>query len=200
MPLQTSYFPDYFSVDDILATQEKIPCKFIQNVPKLGKLNPATEDPDLQSGTVLEMPLWLVLEASLMRQPIVTADLPKVYKDAYLEILKADPCAVDLHKFGVYFYELGSYMKQFGQNDDIAKTLLHTFTLRFRQIMDLSDNVISDPNVIQKLDALEKSLYESGHDAKMKLFSWLKMSEIPLEAATMVTNHKKRKRVDEDLF
>ncbi|XP_044263640.1 DNA replication complex GINS protein PSF3 [Tribolium madens] len=200
MALQTSYLPNYFSVDDILATQEKIPCKFVQNILKLGKLNPATEDTDLKSGTVLELPLWLVLEITLMRQPVIAPDLPKVYKDTYLEILKADPCAVDLHKFGVYFYELGSYVKRFTQNYDIAEALLHTFTLRFRQIMDLADNFISDPIVIEKLDALEKRLYESGHDARMKLISWLKVSEIPLEAATMVTNHKKRKRVDEEFF
>lgn len=35
---EASYFPNYFSVDDILATQERIPCKFLQNVPKLGNL------------------------------------------------------------------------------------------------------------------------------------------------------------------
>lgn len=66
--------------------------------------------------------------------------------------------------------------------------------------MDLADNIISDPTVIQQLDALEKNLYKNGHDAKMKLTSWLVISEIPLEAASMVTNHKKRKRVAEDLF
>ncbi|CAH1365300.1 hypothetical protein MTP99_001580 [Tenebrio molitor] len=200
MPLQTAYCPDYYSIDDILATQERIPCKFLQDVPKLGKLNPAVEEADLKSGTNLELPVWLALELTTTRQPIIAPDLPKFYKEAYREILKADPCAVDLHKFGLYFYELGSYAKQFDPRGDVAEILLHTFTLRFRQIMDLVDNVLSDPTITQRLDALECSMFKTAHDAKLKLTSWLNVSEVPLEAAAMVVNHKKRKRVDEDVF
>ena len=36
MPLQTAYYPDYFAVDDILATQDRIPCTFLQDAVKLG--------------------------------------------------------------------------------------------------------------------------------------------------------------------
>jgi GINS complex subunit 3 len=162
--------------------------------------------------------VWLALELTTTRQPIIAPDLPKFYKEAYREILKADPCAVDLHKFGLYFYELGSYAKQFDPRGDVAEILLHvmnlhlcnasnlterilqTFTLRFRQIMDLVDNVLSDPTITQRLDALECSMFKTAHDAKLKLTSWLNVSEVPLEAAAMVVNHKKRKRVDEDVF
>ncbi|RZC35156.1 DNA replication complex GINS protein PSF3 [Asbolus verrucosus] len=200
MPLQSAYYPDYYSIDDILATQERIPCKFLQDVPKLGKLNPATEETDLKSGTNLELPIWLALDISTSRQPIISPDLPKVYKEAYREILKADPCAVDLHKFGLHFYELGSYVKKFDPRGDVADILIHTFTLRFRQIMDLTDNIISDPTVVQKLDMLERNIFKSAHDSKVKLISWLMVSEVPLEAASMVINHKKRKRVDEDII
>lgn len=28
--------PNYFAIDDILATQERTPCKFVVNVPALG--------------------------------------------------------------------------------------------------------------------------------------------------------------------
>jgi hypothetical protein len=43
-------------------------------------------------------------------------------------------------------------------------------------------------------------MFKTAHDAKLKLTSWLNVSEVPLEAAAMVVNHKKRKRVDEDVF
>lgn len=32
-----TYTPNYFSIEDILATQERTPCRFVTNVPKLGK-------------------------------------------------------------------------------------------------------------------------------------------------------------------
>lgn len=37
MPLPAAYFPNYFSVEDVLATQERMPCKFLVEVSKLGK-------------------------------------------------------------------------------------------------------------------------------------------------------------------
>lgn len=65
--------------------------------------------------------------------------------------------------------------------------------------MDLSDNTLSDPTVTQSLDMLERTLFKRGHEAREKLSSWLMVSEVPLEAASMVVNHKKRKRVDDEL-
>ncbi|XP_076267902.1 DNA replication complex GINS protein Psf3 isoform X1 [Rhynchophorus ferrugineus] len=196
----TSYQPNYFSIDDILATQERTPCKFLQNVPRMGKLNPSTDEKDLKAGTELELPLWLVLDASAGRQMIVAPELPKIYREAYREILKADATAVDLHKFNLYFYELGSYVKYFDRREDVHNILLHTFITRFRFIMDLANNADSDPTVQNRLDMLERRLFKSGHIARTKLNTWLLDSGAPLKAANMVTNHRKRKRVDDDLF
>lgn len=143
MPLSTAYFPNYFSFEDVLATQERTPCKFLVDVPKLGKvrqfvfflsihqqlssgnLNPSTVDKDLKAGTYLELPLWLSQEISLSRQPVVAPELPKIYKESYREILKADACAVDLHKFNLYFYEFGSHVKYFDKKGDVHEILLH---------------------------------------------------------------------------
>lgn len=91
----------------------------------VGKLNPSTDEKDLKAGTELELPLWLVLDASLGRQMIVAPELPKIYREAYREILKADASAVDLHKFNLYFYELGSYVKHFDRRGDVHNILLH---------------------------------------------------------------------------
>lgn len=144
MPLPAAYCPNYFSVEDVLATQERMPCKFLVNVPKLGKrmslldrlcttqtyffvgnLNPSTIDKDLKVGTSLELPIWLVQEMSTGRQPIVAPDLPKVYKQSYRDILQADACAVDLHKLNLYYYELGAHLKHFDKKGDVHEILLH---------------------------------------------------------------------------
>lgn len=71
-----------------------------------------------------------------------------------------------------------------------------TFKTRFRQLMDLADNSISDPSVQQRLDTLERRLFNDAYTARTRLNKWLVDSARPLEAATMVANHKKRKRID----
>ncbi|XP_022903698.2 DNA replication complex GINS protein PSF3 [Onthophagus taurus] len=191
------YTPNYFSIDDILATQERTPIKFTMHVPKLGStLNPSSEEADIKIGTSLELPIWLITQIATGRQALAAADLPKVYKEGYREILKADPQAVDLHKFGLYFYELGNYVKVFDNKGDVNEILMHTFTGRVRKIMDLAENVASNPSVQDTLDTLERKLFRDGHKARSKLNNWLVESGVPLEASNMVINHKKRKRVD----
>lgn len=66
--------------------------------------------------------------------------------------------------------------------------------------MDLANNANSDPTVQNRLDVLERRLFKNGHNARTKLNTWLLDSGAPLRAANMVTNHRKRKRVDDDLF
>lgn len=95
----------------------------------IGNLNPSTVDKDLKAGTNLELPTWLVQEMSSGRQPIVAPELPKIYKESYREILKADPSAVDLHKLNLYFYELGSHVKYFDRKGDVQEILLYVSSL-----------------------------------------------------------------------
>ncbi|CAH1164469.1 unnamed protein product [Phaedon cochleariae] len=200
MALHPSYAPNFYSIEDILATQERIPCKFLGNVPDMGHLNPSTLEKDLAAGTVLELPVWLVQELSLGRHSIVATELPKIYKESYREILKADACAVDLHKFNLYFYELGKHIKHFDRKGDVHDILLHTFKTRFRQIMDLADHSVSDPTVQERLETLEARLFSDAYDARTKLNAWLVESGAILEAANMVVNHKKRKRMNLDII
>ncbi|VEN52048.1 unnamed protein product [Callosobruchus maculatus] len=138
------------------------------------------------------------MEMSAGRQPIITPELPKVYRESYREILKADACAVDLHKYSLHFYEVGSYVKHFDRRGDVHDILLHTFKTRYRNLMDLADHSVSDPSVQHSLDTLEKRIFLASHAARVKLNSWLIQSGSPLEAAELVVNHKKRKRVDVD--
>ncbi|KAG5898555.1 hypothetical protein JTB14_012454 [Gonioctena quinquepunctata] len=198
MPLQTAYCPNYFSIDDILATQERSPCKFLLNVPNMGHFNPSVMEKNLSAGTSLELPIWLVRELAAGRQPVIAPELPKIFKESYREILKADASAVDLHKFSLYFYEMGAHVKHFDRKGDVHEILLHTFKSRFRQLMDLADNSISDPAVEQRLDILERRIFKDAYRARTKLNTWLVDSGAALEAANMVVNHKKRKRINMD--
>ena len=60
MELSRSYNPGYFSLDDILATQERVPCLVEKDLKDVGFLDPGSESPDLATGTKLELPFWMV--------------------------------------------------------------------------------------------------------------------------------------------
>lgn len=62
--------------------------------------------------------------------------------------------------------------------------------------MDLAENGDSDPSNLTHLDMLERGLFKDAFNARTKLNVWLVDSNVPLETATMVMNHKKRKRID----
>ncbi|XP_069702569.1 DNA replication complex GINS protein PSF3 [Periplaneta americana] len=193
-----SLTPHYFSLEDIFATQERVPCKFILPVPRLGFLDPSSESDDIVVGTSAELPFWLARAISSRRRNIVTIDIPKIYKEAYREILKADACVVDLHKFGLFFYQFGAYISRLNHRDSaaIGAILVQTFKERFRQVMDWAHNSGTDPAISQRLDSLERSLFREGHQTQAQLDAWLSQGPERITAAQMVVNHKKRKLAD----
>lgn len=95
----------------------------------LGFLDPSAADDDLKAGTNVEIPLWLAESLQSRRPPLVSVDLPKIYKDAYREILNADACTVDMHKLGQYFYELGCYVAKHDIKGEVAATLENVSTI-----------------------------------------------------------------------
>lgn len=193
-----SIIPEFYSVSNILATQEKVPCTFLQNVPKLGtELNPSSETSELASGSNLELPLWLANDLAVAgRNPVVNIDMPKIFQETYQEILKADAKAVDLHKLNMYFYEFGSEIKKFDRRNQVGYILIHAFKTRFKYLMDLAENADDNPHIVQKLENLEKKLFKECFEARHKLNNWLKESGVPIETAKTVVNHKKRKRIE----
>ena len=60
MDCKQSYCPNYFSVEDILATQERVPCQVQEDLTNLGFLDPGSDSQHLPRGTKLELPLWMV--------------------------------------------------------------------------------------------------------------------------------------------
>jgi GINS complex subunit 3 len=57
-----SYYPNYYSIDDIFVTQEKVPCIVEQDLAKLGFLDPSSSSADLKKDQEVELPLWYVLQ------------------------------------------------------------------------------------------------------------------------------------------
>lgn len=85
---KSSYYPNYFSIEDIFVTQEKVPCETEQYLHKLGKfrdccycyfhheiislfckgfLDPSSDGPDLKAHQHIELPLWYILQVQKER-------------------------------------------------------------------------------------------------------------------------------------
>lgn len=189
---------DYFDIDDIIATQGRIPSKLEAQIYNLGFLDPSSEGNDLQAGAKLELPLWLAKELCNRRRKIVTVDIPKAYKDSYREIFKADASVVDLHRLGPYFYEFGTKLLHFDfeENSQMASSMQETFIKRFRKIMDSSQNAANEDASLltSKLDHIEKQVFSAGRKGVSEFLQWEAGNTSKLTTSETVVNHKKRKR------
>ncbi|CAF0778219.1 unnamed protein product [Didymodactylos carnosus] len=182
-------YEDYFSIDDILSTQERIKCQLLVDVPKLGYLehsgSSSKSNDDQQESNVsapisaqtkLEFPYWMVYSICNSKTNFSTFELPYIFQNIQRQIFHADSTIVDLHKLSPNFYRYGKHLLQlnFDQDEkkDVAMTMLSTFQQRFRTIMDYSFHLTSssgediakytNDKFISKFDHFEKQLFAIG--------------------------------------
>lgn len=195
-PLPSS--DDFFSIDDILASQQKVPCKFELPVYRLGFLNPNSSDEHIQAGTKMELPFWLAKVLCSRRRQIVSVELPKPYRDTQRDILSADANVVDLYRLGPYYYSLGVKLLYFEllERGDLSKSLLETFLNRFRRIMDSSQNAFQEDAtpLTSKLDETERKLFQVGQRAVGEYERWERGLSHRLTTSSIMQGSRKRKR------
>lgn len=196
----------YFSLDDILASQERIPLSMKQDIPQLGFLDPQSHYQNdatvLATGTTLELPLWMAKDFKAKNR--AKLELPKTWSLSQRDIVKADPSVVDLHKLGPYFYQSGCHILKYisvGQElddeaDKIGNILVDTLTKRFRGIMDASANAEAQDTLIntESLDSIERGLYRIGQQSRRLGDAWLLRTTGKIQTAAIVLKHRKLKR------
>nr|XP_006011500.1 PREDICTED: DNA replication complex GINS protein PSF3-like [Latimeria chalumnae] len=116
----------FFSLQDLLMSQEKLPCRTELGLPRLGFLNKSAESDSIPEGLKMELPLWLAKGLFDNKRRIISVDLPKSYKEGWRTVFSADANVVDLHKMGPYYYGFGSQLLLFDslENPEIAQSLL----------------------------------------------------------------------------
>merc|ERR1712098_248615 len=198
MEHNASFCPNYFSIEDILATQERVPCQVESDLKNLGFLDPGSDNPDLARGSKMELPFWMVegLRSNQARN-YVSVDIPKTFKEVFREIMSADPLVVDLHKMGPYYYEFGRHLIKLSQTEGeaIGESISRTFMARFREILDSSQNSADTDTlkVTSKMDQLERMLYKEGQKTKQGMDAWLTRKTGLISTSAMVAHHRKRK-------
>ncbi|BES92768.1 GINS complex subunit 3 (Psf3 homolog) [Nesidiocoris tenuis] len=180
----------YFSLTDVLSSQERVPITFQVAVGYLGELDASAEGNILAAGTTLELPYWLV--TSLYQEDGVGIDLPKQYKQAWRDILAADAKVVNLQRLCKYFYEFGKLVSLIRVRDhqDIIDLLIQTLVDRHRELTNWAVHAIKQENeFFEKLDDIEQELSRRATSAELNLSNWLQSDCGQIRKAEMVQAH-----------
>ena len=146
-------YEDYFSIDDILSTQERFRCQLLVDIPKLGFLESSStlnnednsSDSSLSSNTKLELPFWMIYSICNCKTRFASLpELPLIYSRIHRQIFAADASVVDLAKQAPHFYRQGRHLLElnFEEKRQVALTLLQTYQQRFRSIMDAAFHLL----------------------------------------------------------
>lgn len=121
---------DYWSIDDILAGQERVPCKVEQPLYRLGYLG-SNDQQHLLQNTKLELPIWLAKGLCSKRRRIVSVSFSKPYKEPTRTALAADANSINLHRNGPYFFSVGVKLLSFDlpERGQLAHCLLEVIII-----------------------------------------------------------------------
>jgi len=185
--LRKGFSPSYFSLEDILASQTRVPCKTEISMANCGFLDSSQETEDLPAGSQIELPLWTAKIFSKRNRPFVSVQLPKLYSESYREVLKADPTVVDLNKMGPQYYQsalqLCALTKEEGDQmseelpEVLQKRLIamgDSYSLR-RDVKSTDDvsNQVGNMLKFQSMDPLEMRIFNDSKLASEELDNWL---------------------------
>uniref|UniRef100_A0A1A9WX47 DNA replication complex GINS protein PSF3 n=1 Tax=Glossina brevipalpis TaxID=37001 RepID=A0A1A9WX47_9MUSC len=193
-----SYYPNYYSVEDIFVTQEKVECKVNTNLLKMGFLDAGSESEDLHVGRTVNLPLWYIKELKI-NNPYFSVCVPDIYKNVHKAVCEAETTHIELGKLHPYFYEYGRYLTPYDRNHVVGKIVFETMRHRVRYLLDISKNTTQSGKPEHRLDNIENKLYDGGINTNNLYTNWLQMKSNNLAVSIMVQEYtKKRKREHSD--
>lgn len=190
----TSFATNYYSIPDILVSQEKIPCIADAPLHGMGTLDSTFDHPDVAPGEKLELPLWYAAHGNTQRSRTLKFQVPDIYKSRLKEICEADALAVDLGRMNKFFYTFGQYIVPYDRTASVAPMLYETCRARCRSLIDLSKDSSKLLKNDTKFEFIESQLYSIGCQTNDAFSKWLKGRTVLLHTPIMVSNHQKRRR------
>lgn len=193
--MHTTYYSlNYYSISDILVTQEKIPCIAETNLIGLGAYDSSFDNENVTVGQTLELPLWYAQYSKTPRSRILKFQIPDVYQKKLKDICEADALAVDLGRMNKFFFELGLYVVPYDRTASIATMLYETCRQRCRSLIDLCKDVNKELKSTKKFEFAELELYSIGCRTNELFAKWLTGTQELIHTPIMVSNHNKRRR------
>ncbi|RLN99961.1 hypothetical protein DYB28_001929 [Aphanomyces astaci] len=188
----------YYSVDELLAEEERVQCVFQTEAAGCGYMDPSTEGDDILQNTKLELPVWLA--TALAKHGTVDVLVPTCLSVRYRNVIKAGPSAANLRDMNPFFFELGKAVLPLLTNEADAQEIEGILRVafggeRYKQILDQSMNSYDEDTTefTRKLTEFEKDLYAAGVNDAQDFLRWRERKNDIIESAK-VTQIKKRKR------
>ncbi|KAL7754044.1 DNA replication protein [Sorochytrium milnesiophthora] len=164
---------DYYDVDDILAEQQKLPAVFTTTVPAMGYLEGSTQgDDDIQRGTKMELPLWLVEQLTL--QEFVDLSVPRQLSPSVRSAIRASAAHLDLFSLYPYFYRFCERYLSIAHDAELQGLLLKCFKDRLSMLLDHTQTKASDytSELLRSLDWLERDVLRQGQESAGQVRNW----------------------------
>ncbi|KAJ7047577.1 hypothetical protein C8F04DRAFT_1226573 [Mycena alexandri] len=128
---------DYFSIDAILAENQKVGCRFKTDIPDMGHLGGGGER-DITRSNTLQLPIWLVYTVVLSDWADMI--MPPAFGNKVRNALKAEPCSVRLASLvgaGGLWYGFGKTIMELYARASL--TLLNNFQLLSNSLDDKTE-------------------------------------------------------------
>lgn len=170
---------DYYDIDDILATGEKVPCIFNISVPGLGYLEGNPGKP-INEGTKVELPLWLAEQLAHLDAPDGTPFIlllePESLNVKVRNAIRTDPVALDVHSILPNYYKMAEKYCSFFSDEELSEIIKQMIKERSLEIYSYANNSSKQMNsrFMLSLDEFEKRLFKLASESNRQMKNWLK--------------------------
>lgn len=155
---------------------------------------------DLEENTELTLPIWLAKPLCIYECAFVKT--PAHYDTSFKSSLNADPNSVSLSNYP-YFYETGTHVSHLTGDEELLKTLEHSFSVRSKNIYEKSQvwGEMDHSLLTKDLSLLEKKLFYFGLESANQLKECKKRNIFKLKQSFLLADlerQKKRKRIENE--
>ncbi|KAH6915160.1 hypothetical protein BKA70DRAFT_1258171 [Coprinopsis sp. MPI-PUGE-AT-0042] len=184
---------DYFSVEAILAENQKIQCTFKQAIPNMGHLAGGSER-DIAALSKVQMPMWLAYIA--IYSDWADFNIPAPYGHKVRNALNAEATSVRLSNLvgsDGSWYAFGKMIMDMlseGQGNDISKMMANAFKKRVVELVDQAQHFAalgaggsggsssdgSTQSFRQGLDITERELFLAAQESTKRMKAWYEES------------------------
>ncbi|KAF8164961.1 GINS complex Psf3 component [Crassisporium funariophilum] len=179
---------DYFSIDAILAENQKIQCTFKHEIPGMGHLGGGTER-DIAMLSKIQIPVWLAY--TIIYSDWAEFNIPSPFGSRVRNALKAEACSVRLSNLvgaGGLWYGFGKTIMDIlsdEQANEMSEMLTKAFRDRLLEVVDQAQHFAalgqagaggSSGNTAQSfregLDATERELFSLAQESAKRTKRW----------------------------
>ncbi|KAK7470851.1 DNA replication protein [Stygiomarasmius scandens] len=184
---------DYFSIDAILAENQKFQCTFKQEIPDMGHLGGGSER-DIQVQSKRQIPIWLAY--TIIYSDWADFDIPAAFGPKVRNALKAEPRSVRLANLvgaGGSWYGFGKTTMDILSDEQaqvLSEMLTTTFKGRLIEVIDQAQHFAalgpvgasgntgdSSQAFREGLDATERDLFTLAQESSKKMKRWYEETE-----------------------